>query len=421
VRYIDDLNRGLDAVGIRTRQPVFLMQFERRRECRSQRRSPGAKTVHTPALRAPPAGRPGGRALSGRPRSETSKGRGLVTLDMGRGPAADIAFIECGAPLEVHRRRHRPAGRFERGRRSNLTTISAGGRFRSRRFDGPRSPHRRADQRRRRSGAGLLWPPAGTQPTVTDADLVCGFLNPDLFPGRRPKGSTSGRAQESLAEVRCGSAAHERCSKPAAGIRRIVDIRMADEVRGVRSEARRRSHGVSRLLSVWRRRRGSTQRRVAEELGMTHILVPPRPGRVSRRWGSSAPTVVHDYIALGKLRPALAARLPIMPRRCSRALETKGARADIETEGFGLRRAPLLARARSALMPEPGLRTGGTPLDGPVLMGVCPPATPRLPSGRVSTSAMPQIHGSQRQRQAGRDRGAIGCACRIEVPKFEPP
>ena len=98
------------------------------------------------------------------------------------GTSADIAFIEGGAPLEVtegvisRRQVDVPA--------LDLTTISAGGGSIAA-VDGgfltvgPTSAG--ADPGPACYGRG------GTRPTVTDADLVCGFLNPDYFLGGAQK------------------------------------------------------------------------------------------------------------------------------------------------------------------------------------------------------------------------------------------
>src|SRR6266849_4126178 len=171
VRYIDDLNRGLDAAGIRTRQR-FLMQSNGG-VMPFGAAIAGGKTVHT-LLSGPAAGAQAAAYLGG----EQGRGRGLVTLDMG-GTSADIAFIEGGAPLEVtegiiaRRQVDVPA--------LDLTTISAGGGSIAA-VDG--SGHLTVGP----TSAGADPGPAcygrgGTQPTVTDADLACGFLNPDYFLG----------------------------------------------------------------------------------------------------------------------------------------------------------------------------------------------------------------------------------------------
>ena len=79
-----------------------------------------------------------------------------------------------------HRRHHRAAA----GRRAGARHDDDLGRRRLDRVDRRRRlPHCRAAQRRRRSRARPATAAAAMQPTVTDADLVCGFLNPDYFLG----------------------------------------------------------------------------------------------------------------------------------------------------------------------------------------------------------------------------------------------
>src|SRR5262249_22642373 len=114
--------------------------------------------------------------------TEEAAQTGLVTLDMG-GTSADIAFIEGGAPLEttegVIARRQIDVPALD------MTTISAGGGsiawvdkggFLN---VGPQSAG--ADPGPACYGRG------GTHPAVTDADILCGFLNPDYFLGGTQK------------------------------------------------------------------------------------------------------------------------------------------------------------------------------------------------------------------------------------------
>src|SRR5262244_1467564 len=181
VRYIADLNRGLDAAGIRTRQR-FLMQSNGG-VMPFAAAIAGGKTVHT-LLSGPAAGAQAAAHLA-----EREAGRGLVTLDMG-GTSADIAFIEGGVPLEVtegviaRRQIDVPA--------LDMTTISAGGGsiawvdgsgFLN---VGPQSAG--ADPGPACYGRG------GTRPAVTDADIVCGLLNPDYFLGGAQKLSVDAAA-----------------------------------------------------------------------------------------------------------------------------------------------------------------------------------------------------------------------------------
>src|SRR6202140_1399687 len=173
VHYIDHLNRGLDQAGVSTGQR-FLMQSNGGVMPFSAAIA-GGRTVHT-LLSGPAAGAQASAHLA---EDDAKKDqRGLVTLDMG-GTSADIAFIEGGVPLEVtegviaRRQIDVPA--------LDMTTISAGGGSIAW-LDGGGflnvGPH----------SAGADPGPAcygrgGTRPTVTDADIVCGYLNPDYFLG----------------------------------------------------------------------------------------------------------------------------------------------------------------------------------------------------------------------------------------------
>src|SRR5262250_1023974 len=170
VHYIDHLNRGLDNASIGTQQR-FLMQSNGGVMPFSAAIA-GGRTVHT-LFSGPAAGAQASAYLA-----ETDARSGLVTLDMG-GTSADIAFIEGGVPLET--------AEGEIARRQidvpalDMSSISAGGGsiawVDSGGFlnVGPQSAG--ADPGPACYGRG------GSEPTVTDADVACGYLNPDYFLG----------------------------------------------------------------------------------------------------------------------------------------------------------------------------------------------------------------------------------------------
>jgi N-methylhydantoinase A len=144
----------------------------------------------------------------------------------------------------------------------------------------------------------------GVDPTVTDADIVCGFLNPDYFLG----GSQTLDADAARAALEAKIAAPMKMSvaEAAAGIRRIVDMRMADEVRVF---AARRGVDLGEFALLPFGGAGAVHAAaVAEELGMRRIIVPARPGAFSAL-GLLCTDVIHDYIrselgALDQLDPA---------------------------------------------------------------------------------------------------------------------
>ncbi len=270
VRYIDHLNRGLDEAGVRTGQR-FLMQSNGGVMPFSAAIA-GGRTVHT-LFSGPAAGAQAAAYLA-----EDDARAGLVTLDMG-GTSADIAFIEGGVPLEVTEgttiaRRHLDVPALD------MTSISAGGGSIAW-IDGggflnvgPQSAG--ADPGPACYGRG------GTRPTVTDADVVCGYLNPDFFLGGAQQARYRGRAggvedpyRRSAEDGRAGS-----------GCRHPAHCRHAHGRRGagIRGQAWRRSVGLH-AVAVRRRRRRACGRGRA---GARHA---PHPGAATARrlLGARAP------------------------------------------------------------------------------------------------------------------------------------
>ncbi len=313
IRYIADLAHGLDETGLTSPQR-FLMQSNGG-VMPFTAGIGGGKTVQT-LLSGPAAGTQASAYLA----AEDAR-RGLVTLDMG-GTSCDIAFIEGGAPLEVtesvvdRRPLDVPA--------LDLTTISAGGGSIAW-IDrggflcvGPHSAG--ADPGPACYGKG------GGDPTVTDADLACGFLNPENFLG----GAQTIEAEASLAalKTKIGDPMGLSPRQAAAGIRRIVDMRMADEVRVVAAKRGVDAHDFA--LLPFGGAGAVHAASVAEELGMRRILVPPRPGAFSAL-GLLCTDVVHDYIR-SELRP-LDQVAPGHAESIFAELEARAGR-DLEAEGL---------------------------------------------------------------------------------------
>jgi N-methylhydantoinase A len=396
IRYIDHLNNGLDQAGVGTQQR-FLMQSNGGVMPFSAAIA-GGRTVHT-LLSGPAAGAQASAHLAERD-PERDAGHGLVTLDMG-GTSADIAFIEGGVPLEVtegviaRRQIDVPA--------LDMTTISAGGGSIAW-LDGGGfltiGPH----------SAGADPGPAcygrgGTRPTVTDADLVCGYLNPDYFLG----------GAQTLDAVAAAEALRTHIADPlkmslhdaAAGIRRIVDMRMADEIRVF---AAKRGVDLTAFTLLPFGGAGAVHAAaVADELGMGRILVPPRPGAFSAL-GLLCTDVVHDYIR-SELKP-LDDVTPAHAEAIFRALEAK-ARHEMAAEG--------LDPARARFVRELDLRYTGqgyelrTPLDGLVAGS--------LPSLAAARARFDERH-AQLHGHAAKERPvevvSYRLRLRVTVPKYEP-
>jgi N-methylhydantoinase A len=208
-------------------------------------------------------------------------------------------------------------------------------------------------------GAGADPGPAcygrgGTRPTVTDADVVCGYLNPDYFLGGAQTLDVA--ASRAALKTHVADPLKMDVLAAAAGIQRIVDMRMADEVRVF---AAKRGVDLSTFTLLPFGGAGAVHAAaVAEELGVRRILVPPRPGAFSAL-GLLCTDVVHDYIR-SELRP-LNAVTPEHAEDVFGQLEDK-ARAELVAEGMDA--------AAARFVRELDLRYTGqgyelrTPLDG---------------------------------------------------------
>jgi len=394
IGYVDHLNKGLDRTGVETQQR-FLMQSNGG-VMPFAAAIAGGRTVHT-LLSGPAAGAQASAYLA-----EQDASRGLVTLDMG-GTSADIAFIEGGVPLEVtegviaRRQVDVPA--------LDMTTISAGGGSIAWVDDGgflnvgPQSAG--ADPGPACYGRG------GARPTVTDADIVCGALNPDYFLGGAQKLDVA--AAHAALKTHVADPLRMSVLDAAAGIRRIVDMRMADEIRVF--AAKRGVDLTSFTLLPFGGAGAVHAAAVAEELGIPRILVPPRPGAFSAL-GLLCTDVVHDYIR-SELRP-LDEISAEHAEAIFRALEAK-AREELAAEG--------LDSSRAHFTRELDLRYAGqgyelrTSLDG-LFAGALTAASLTAARARFDERHA-QIHG-----HAAKERPVEVVSYRVrltvEVPKYQP-
>lgn len=205
----------------------------------------------------------------------------LVTFDMG-GTTAKTSFVRDGEP---HRSSDYEAGRIERFRRGSgllvriptidIVEIGAGG-----------GSIARID----RSGVLLVGPesagatpgPAcygrgGTLPTVTDADLLLGFLNPDYFLGGTMR--LSREQSQSVIEREIAGPLGIDATAAALAIFRVVNAQMSQALSVHASE---RGINLHRLEMVAFGGAGPVHAfAVAEELGIGTVIVPPDAGVLS--------------------------------------------------------------------------------------------------------------------------------------------
>ncbi len=313
-RYVADIAAGLDARGATTRRR-FLMQSNG--GVMPLAANPESQTVHS-LLSGPAAGVQGTAWLLGRKGGVGN----IVTMDMG-GMSCDIAFIEDGAPLE--HAEATIAGRIVGVPALDVSTISAGG-----------GSIARVNQagllRVGPDSAGAEPGPAcygkgGRLPTVTDADLVCNLLNADYFLGGevRLDGTAARAAVEHYAARPLGMAVEAA----ASGINRVVNARMADEIR---VQAAKKGVDLSDFTLVPFGGAGPVHAAaVAGDLGIPRVLVPASPGAFSAL-GLLCADVRHDYIR-SDLRP-MESLDPAYAEAAFRALEARAA-GELADEGLG--------------------------------------------------------------------------------------
>ena len=119
----------------------------------------------------------------------------------------------------------------------------------------------------------------GAQPTVTDANLLLGYLNPDFFAGGtiRIDAASAGAAMRGLAET-LGLTRDQA----ASGIHTLVNETMASAARVHIAEHGRDPRGYALLVTGG----GGPVHGygVAKRLGITRLICPPSPG-VASAWG----------------------------------------------------------------------------------------------------------------------------------------
>jgi len=262
---------------------------------------------------------PAGGVIGAAFAAERSGVRDFVSLDMG-GTSNDVAVVRNGTPLLAAEGAIGPYP--VRTPMVDVNTIGAGGgsvawidaagglRV------GPRS-------------AGAEPGPAcygrgGDEATVTDASVVLGYLNPARF-ADGAMALDVGAAQRALAEV--GRRLGVDPVAAAAGIHRVVNARMADQIRLVTIK---RGYDPRQFALLVLGGAGPVHgAALAAEMGMPEVLVPEAPG-VLAAFGLLAAAIEHHH-ARTLQAPTEAADLEAV-NRCLDELDAAG-RARMREEG----------------------------------------------------------------------------------------
>ncbi len=310
-RYIDKLEGRLKTAGIVTPQK-YIMQ------------SNGGMSTFAAAARKAVAtvlSGPAGGITASLHACRTTGLQNLITFDMG-GTSCDVALIKDGAPSVSNH--GKIDGRDLLLPMIDINTVSAGGGTLAQvnalgeLIVGPQS-------------AGAVPGPAcygrgGRQPTITDCNLVLGYLSADNFLGGSMRLDIE--AARSAIAIAVAEPLGMDVVDAAEGIVRIINVKMQEAIKAISTM---RGHDLRdfRLLAFG----GAGPLHaagIASDLGMAGFVVPLYPG-VYSAMGLVMSDVAHDYV---RSRLIDAARITEDDVNAAFAELAARARADLRDEAF---------------------------------------------------------------------------------------
>jgi N-methylhydantoinase A len=229
---------------------------------------------------------PAGGALAGAFIGSLVNEPRVITIDMG-GTSFDIGLVEDGKPRIS--REGNLEGYPAKIPMVNIYAIGAGGGSLARVEPGgilevgPES-----------AGAEpgpVCYGRGGEQPTVTDANLILGRLNPDYFLGGRMN-LDAGAAKKAIS-TRIAEQMNMTSEDTAAGILRVVNAKMA---KGITARTTQKGLDVREFALMAFGGAGALHAaEIAQELGMNRVVVPPFAGNLSAL-GLLVADARHDYV-----------------------------------------------------------------------------------------------------------------------------
>ncbi|MGH8688873.1 MAG: hydantoinase/oxoprolinase family protein [Burkholderiales bacterium] len=239
--------------------------------------------------------------------------KNIITTDMG-GTSFDVSIIHGGKPAYAFTSNTDQYEYFLP--KVDLQAIGAGGGSLARANPETRTLTVGPDSAGAFPGP-VCYGRGGTVPTVTDAQLVLGYLDPDNFAGGRMK---LDRVAAHAAIEALGKSIGMGAVECAAGICRIVELNMADIIRKVTVE---KGFDPREFVLFAFGGAGPAHAGVfAAELGVKKVIVPQR--KAASTWcafGAAAADVLHIFEHSEILS------LPVPAKRLNAALESIEARA----------------------------------------------------------------------------------------------
>lgn len=210
----------------------------------------------------------------------------VITFDMG-GTSCDVALIQDGEPVITDR--SKIGGRDIAVPMLDVNTVSAGGGTLST-VDAHGALHVGPHS------AGAVPGPAcygrgGDRPTVTDADVVLGYLSPgELLGGAM---SIDAKAAYRAIDTQLAQPLGIDVLRAADGVVKIVNVKMAEAIKAISTE---RGFDLRDFTLVAFGGAGPVHAcQIALDLGLPRLLIPPAPGANSAL-GLLMSDVKHDYV-----------------------------------------------------------------------------------------------------------------------------
>jgi N-methylhydantoinase A len=281
------------------------------------------------------SGPAGGVVACSRLIGELSGEQDMITVDMG-GTSYDVALIRAGKPTVTT---ERWVGRYRTSvPMLDIHTIGAGGG--SVAWVDPGGALQVGPRSAGAEPGPACYGRGGGEPTVTDANLLLGFLDPETFLAGEMK-LDPGAARKAV-EEKVARPLGLDVTRAACGIFRIVNNSMSN---GIRVVSVQRGYDPRDFVLVAFGGNGAVHAGVqARELGIRKVIVPRMATAFSARG------MLHSNIVITKMRTCIARSDQVALEAVNRLLEEM--REEVETD------LPRAVRKRSGTMGEMGCRYG---------------------------------------------------------------
>ncbi len=275
-KYLGSLETKLGQAGVKTKQ-LYIIQ----NNGGVTTFSTGFKKAVTTLLSGPAAG-----AIAARRLAVLSGNNNAIGLDMG-GTSCDISLVKEG---QVGGTLKGLIGNWEVGTPMlEINTIGAGGGTIARIDEG--GTLKVGPQSAGADPGPVCYDKGGKEVTITDANLVLGYINPNYFLGGKQK--LNKQKAERAIEGKIARPLNLDLYEAADGIVRVINAQMEQGIKTISTE---RGYDLREFVLIPFGGAGPVHAgRLAEALSISKLVVPPLPGVASAE-GLLVSDVKHDYV-----------------------------------------------------------------------------------------------------------------------------